>query len=196
LFSLDKNELLKLDRLGEKSVENLLKAIEESKKNPFEKVLYGLGIRYVGETIAKKIAQHFKSIDRLASASKEELMNAEEIGEKIAQSIILYFNNLDNLKLIMRLKEVGLKFEINENEKSYANKNLSGKSFVISGVFSNFDRDTLKEIIENNGGKNLSAISSKTSYLIAGENPGQSKIAKAKELNIPIINEKEFMEML
>ncbi|MDP4268260.1 MAG: NAD-dependent DNA ligase LigA, partial [Bacteroidota bacterium] len=196
LYSLKREELVKLERLGEKSADNMLKGIEESKKVPFERVLYALGIRYVGETVAKKLAMHFRTIDNIFHASKDELMEAEEIGEKIAQSIIDYFDNPENLLLINRLKEIGLKFESQTVLRSETRGVLSGKSFVVSGVFSNFERDELKKVIEENGGKNVSSVSSKTSYIIAGQNPGPNKIEKAKELNVPIISEEDFLGMM
>jgi len=194
IYSLKKEDLLKLERFADKSAENLLKSIEESKNVPFERVLFALGIRYVGETAAKKLAYHFKSIDNLKNATYDELISVEEIGDKIARSIIEYFKNEKNLEIIEKLKKAGVKMELSKDVLK-SNK-LKGLSFVISGVFKNVSRDELKNIIEKNGGKVLSSVTSKTNYLIAGENMGPTKLKKAQELGIKIISEKEFFEMI
>lgn len=190
-----KDQLLSLERFGKRSVLNLLEGIEQSKKNPFEKVLFGLGIRFVGDTVAKKLAAHFKNIDNLAAASYEELTSVGEIGEKIAASVIEYFKSTRHRMLIARLKGQGLQFEIAEKSVPKSDK-LQGLSFVISGVFSRFSREEAREMIEQNGGKVLSGISSKLNYLLAGENMGPSKLEKATELNIPILSEDDFLQMI
>jgi len=189
-------ELKKMGRFGEKSINNMLDGIERSKQMPFEKVLFGLGIRYVGETVAKKLAAHFKTIDSLASAPFEELITAEEIGERIALSIIDYFKNPHHREEIQKLKIAGLQFETEEKEIKLASDTLSGQTFIISGVFEKFSRDELKDIIEQNGGKILSSISAKLSYLVAGDNMGPAKLEKAQKLNIPIISDDELLAMI
>lgn len=189
-------ELKTLDRFGERSIENMLKGIEDSKQMPFEKVLFGLGIRYVGETVAKKLAYGTKNIESLASATLEELTGINEIGQRIAESIIEYFGNPEHLKQIALLKEHGLQFEAIENEIALQSDKLTGKTFVISGVFENYSREELKDLVESNGGKILSGISAKLNYLIAGDNMGPSKLEKAKKLNVPLISEGDLLEML
>lgn len=189
-------ELKQLDRFGEKSIQNLLEGIEKSKTMPFEKVLFGLGIRYVGATVAKKLAQHFKNIDQLLQASFEELITAEEIGERIAQSVIEYFANQAHQKEISILKENGLTFEIEEKEVILDSEILSGKTFIISGVFENHSREQIKDLIEANGGKILSSISAKLNYLVAGDNMGPAKLEKAQKLQIPILSENDLLEMI
>lgn len=193
LYSLKKEDLLSLDRMAEKSVNNLLEGLEKSKEVPFERVLFALGIRYVGETVAKKLARHFKSIDKLMAASFDEIISVDEIGNVIAESILDYFGNLYNIQLIERLKQAGLKFEVVEEEGS--TDILTGKTIVISGTF-NKSRNDLKALIEKHGGKNGSSISSKTDYLLRGENMGPSKLAKVEKLEIPQISEAEFLEMV
>lgn len=189
-------ELKKLGRFGEKSINNMLEGIEKSKQMPFEKVLFGLGIRYIGETVAKKLAFHFKTIDKLMAASLEELVAAEEIGERIAQSIIEYFGNETHQQEIEKLKVQGLQFVVVENEVKLASEKLTGQSFIISGVFEKFSRDELKDIIEQNGGKILSSISAKLSYVVAGDNMGPAKLEKAQKLNIPIISDQELIDKI
>lgn len=193
LYDLKKEDLLNLDRMAEKSVMNLLEGLEKSKEVPFERVLFALGIRYVGETVAKKLARHFKNIDNLMSASFEEIIAVDEIGNVIADSLLDYFNNLYNIQLIERLKHAGLKFEIEEQEGS--TDTLTGKTIVISGTFEK-SRNELKALIEKHGGKNGSSISAKTDYLLRGENMGPSKLAKVEKLGIPQISEEEFLEMV
>jgi len=183
--------------LQKKSVENILKGIEASKSVPFERVLYAIGIRYVGETVAKKLASQFRSIDALKAATAEDLVKADEIGEKIADSILDFFKHEVNLKLIMELRQAGLQMDYKGEAKLEKLSNLlDGKSFVVSGVFSNFSREELKQLIEQHGGKNLSGISSKTSFMIAGDESGPSKLEKAKKLNVPVISEKDFLAMI
>lgn len=194
LYTLTFDELLKLDRMAEKSANNLLKGLQESKKVPFERVLFALGIRYVGETVAKKLAKHFKNIDAIQQATLLELTLVEEIGEVIAQSVNNYFEQPQHRALIERFKAIGLQFEIEEAELS--STLFVGKSFVVSGVFNAFSRDELKALIEANGGKNVSSISSKTDYVVAGDNMGPAKLQKATDLNIPILSEDDFIKML
>lgn len=198
IYNLPKHidELKKMDRFGEKSITNMLEGIERSKQMPFQKVLFGLGIRYVGETVARKLAAHFKTIDNLASASLEELVVAEEIGERIAQSLIGYFTSETHKQEIQKLKEQGLQFEIADVEIKLAGESLSGKTFIISGVFEKYSREELKDIIEQNGGKIVSSISAKLNYLVAGDNMGPSKLEKAQKLNIPIIGDAELLGMI
>ncbi|MGF7074107.1 DNA ligase (NAD+) [Mucilaginibacter sp. 3215] len=189
-------ELKQLGRFGEKSINNMLDGIEASKKMPFEKVLFGLGIRYVGETVARKLAFHFKSIDKLMGASAEELTAAEEIGERIAQSITEYFAGEIHRQEIQKLREQGLQFIAEEKEVVLASEKLAGMNFIISGTFGNFSRDELKDIIEQNGGKILSSISAKLNYLVAGENMGPAKLEKANKLNIPIISDEDLLALI
>ena len=195
LYDLKFDQVVHLDRMADKSANNLLDGIIESKKIPFERVLYGLGIRYVGETVAKKLAKHFESIDNMLNASFDELILVDEIGEKIANSIIEFASDNDNIQIINKLKKNGVRFEIDDSDKNVSSI-LSGKSFVISGVFSNFSRDELKRFIETNGGKISSSLSSKTSYLVAGANMGPSKKLKAEKLNINIISENELTNLV
>ena len=179
-----------------KSAENIINGIENSKKVPFERVLFGLGIRYVGETVAKKLAKHYKNIDALSTASFEELILVDEIGERIATSIIQFFANPENIKVINRLKLSGVQLQIEENESNIISDKFVGKSFVVSGVFSAFSRDELKLEIEKNGGKNVGSISAKTDYVIAGDNMGPAKLEKATKLNIRILTEQNFIDLI
>lgn len=181
--------------LREKSAENIMSAIASSKEVPFERVLYALGIRYVGETVARKLARHFGNIDALQAAGKDELLQAEEIGEKISESIVAYFANPKHRDIISRLKLAGLKFEIEHQESARLSDKLSGKVFVVSGVFSR-SRDDIKAMIEAHGGKNAGSVSKSTSYLLAGDNMGPEKRKKALQLNIPIISETDFYAMI
>lgn len=193
----EKEEQLKqLDRFGEKSITNMLEGIEKSKQMPFEKVLFGLGIRYVGETIAKKLAYHFKNIDSLMNSSLSELTSADEIGERIAESIIEYFREPRHQQQIGELKRHGLQFETFETVFELQSTKFEGMSFIISGVFEKYSRDELKDIIEANGGKILSSISAKLNYLVAGDNMGPAKLEKAMKLKIPMISDTELFEML
>lgn len=196
LYDLKKEQVVVLDRMADKSAENLINGIEKSKEITFDRVLYALGIRYVGETVAKKLAKHYKSIDNLKNASLEELTAVEEIGIKIAQSVKEFFDNQENILIIDRLKVVGIQFEMNEIETSLLSNKLEGKIFVVSGVFEKFSRDDLKKAIEDNGGKVGSSISAKTSFVVAGENMGPAKLEKANQLGVRIISEDEFMELL
>jgi DNA ligase (NAD+) len=193
---LHSNELKQIGRFGEKSINNMLEGIEQSKRMPFEKVLFGLGIRYVGATVAKKLAHHFKTIDSLIAANYNELIAAEEIGDRIALSIREYFDNPQHLEEIGKLKNQGLQFITEEKELKLDSESLSGKSFIISGVFEKYSRDELKDIIEQNGGKILSSISAKLNYLVAGDNMGPAKLEKAQKLNIPIISDEELLTMI
>ncbi len=178
----------------EKTVENILRGIENSKNTPFEKVLFALGIRYVGETVAKKLASHFKNINNIRAATFEELKEAEEIGEKIGDSILTYFSKSENIMIIERLKTKGLRFEIIERQP--IENRLNGKTFVVSGVFRKYSREEIKKKIEDYGGKNVSSISSKTDFILAGENMGPAKLKKAEELGVVIISEEEFERMV
>lgn len=189
------DDLKQMERFGEKSINNMLDGIEKSKEMPFDKVLFGLGIRYIGETVAKKLTTHFKNIDNLMKASFEELVVAEEIGERIAHSIIEYFNNPKHIEEIEKLRAAGLQFVAEEKEVVLQSDKLAGKTFIISGTFEK-SRDELKDIIEQNGGKILSSISAKLNYVVAGDNMGPSKLEKANKLNIPIISDAELLAML
>ena len=195
LYELKKEQIIPLERMAEKSAENLINGIEKSKTIPFERVLYALGIRYVGETVAKKLAKHYKSIDAIAHASIMDLILVDEIGDKIAQSVVQFFENQENIRIIERLKLYGVQLESGEESAMVSDK-LKGKIFVVSGVFELFSRDELKKAIEDNGGKVGSSISSKTDYVIAGDNMGPSKLEKANQLKIPIISEIDFKNMI
>ncbi|MCB0762729.1 MAG: NAD-dependent DNA ligase LigA, partial [Flavobacteriales bacterium] len=195
LYHLQRESLLRLDRMAEKSVDKLLAGIEASKAQPFERVLFAVGIRYVGETVAKKLARHFKSLDELIAADRETLINVEEIGERIADSILDYFQNHDNLAQIQVLRSAGLQFESGEEEAQLGNA-LEGKSIVVSGVFQTLGRNELKALIEAHGGKNVGSISAKTDYVVAGENMGPAKLQKAQDLGITILNEEQFLALL
>jgi DNA ligase (NAD+) len=194
LYDLTFEKLLTLDRMAEKSADNLIKGLEASKIIPFERVLFALGIRFVGETVAKKLAKSFKNIDAIKNAKYDDLVNVDEIGEKIAISVQQYFLDELNVNLIEKLKLKGLQFQIQEKENS--SEIFKGKIFVVSGVFSSFSRDEVKELIENNGGKNASSISSKTTYVVAGENMGPAKLKKASDLGVEIIDENKFIQLL
>ncbi len=188
--------LKQLDRFGQKSIDNMMAGIEKSKEKPFEKVLFALGIRYVGETIAKKLAAHFKTIDHLATASKEDIASVYEIGERIAESVTDYFANDIHREQIDRLKQQGLQLVAEEKVIERLGDSLSGMAFVISGVFEQFSREELTALIEKHGGKLLSSISGKLDYLVAGDKMGPSKLAKAEKLKIPIISELELLELI
>jgi DNA ligase (NAD+) len=196
LYDLKVEQLIPLERMAEKSAQNIIDGLIKSKEIPFEKVLFALGIRFVGETVAKKLAKHFKSIENLMKASFEELITVDEIGERIAQSIVEFSNNLVNQQLISRLKSYSLQFEIKEDESITTSEKLKNLIFVVSGVFKKISREELKKLIEQNGGKVGSSISAKTNYVIAGENMGPSKRAKAEEIKIPIISEIDFFNMI
>ena len=196
LYHLTVDDIKDLDRMGQKSAENIVNGIAASRSVPFERVLFALGIRFVGETVAKKIARSFKSIDEVEQASLETLMSIDEIGEKIAQSIVSYFGNPLNRNLVERLKEAGLQFSRSEEDLSGYTDKLAGQSIVISGVFEHHSRDEYKEMIERNGGKNVGSISSKTSFILAGANMGPAKLEKAQKLGIRILSENEFLDLL
>ena len=196
LYQLQEKDIISVDRFGKKSTENIIKGIKSSLTVPYERVLFALGIRFVGETVAKKLAKTFDSIDKLQHASLEDLMEVDEIGEKIAQSVIRYFANPSNVELVERLKQVGLQFSRSEEEQSGYTDKLAGQTIVISGVFAHHSRDEYKEMIEKNGGKNSGSISAKTSFILAGENMGPAKLEKARKLGIRILTENEFLELL
>ncbi|MFD1550674.1 DNA ligase (NAD(+)) LigA [Putridiphycobacter roseus] len=194
LYTLTFEDIIDLDRVADKSANNIIKGINLSKTKEFEKVLFALGIRYVGETVAKKLAKYFKNIDRLMQATFEELIVVDEIGERIAQSVIAYFQNPKHIDLIQQLQKQGLQFNVIENLNETSK--LEGQTFIISGVFETHSREELKHLIEENGGKNTSSISKKTNYLIAGDKMGPSKLEKANKLGVKIISETEFIQML
>ena len=196
LYTLKALDIRGLDRMGEKSAIKIIHGIADSKQVPFERVLFALGIRFVGETAAKKLAKAFGNIEALEVATKEQLMAVDEIGEKIAQSVLTYFALPANRELITRLKEAGLQMERQEDEEGEQSDKLAGLSIVISGVFSHHSREEYKDMIEKHGGKNVGSISSKTSFILAGENMGPAKLEKAQKLGIKIINEDDFLQML
>jgi DNA ligase (NAD+) len=196
LYELTVEQILPLERMAQKSAENLVNGVGNSKNIPFERVLFALGIRYVGETVAKKLAKHYKSIDALSQASMLDLMLVDEIGERIAQSVIEFFENQENKIIIDRLKSYGVQFETVEIVNPNATDKLMNKTFVVSGVFEQFSRDDLKKAIEDNGGKVGSSISTKTDYVVAGDNMGPAKLDKANKLNIPLISEKDFIKLI
>ncbi len=196
LYDLRVEQIIPLERMAEKSAQNMINGIEKSKEIPFEKVLYALGIRFVGETVAKKLAKHFKSIDALMSASFETLISVDEIGDKIAESIIEFSNDLGNMHLIDRLKFAGVQLQISEEDLANQSDTLQGKIFVVSGVFHQMSRNELKKAIEDNGGKVSSSISKKTTYVVAGDNMGPSKKTKAESLGVEIISEDDFINMI
>ena len=196
LYELKKEQIIPLERMADKSAENLINGIEKSKEIPFERVLFGLGIRYVGETVAKKLAKHYKTIDALMNSTEEELINVDEIGFKIAQSVKEFFNLEENHITIDRLRGYGIQLEISADKLANQTDLLTGKTFVVSGVFEKVSRNELKKLIEDNGAKVSGSISSKTSYVVAGENMGPSKLEKANSLNVPIISEDEFLSMI
>lgn len=196
IYDLKKSDLLPLDRMAEKSAQNLIDGIEQSKQVPFERVLFAIGIRHVGETSAKKIARKVHSLSKLKELSKEELLQIDEVGEIIAESLLKYFASKKNLSMLDRLEKAGLQFKVNEEIIAKAGDKLKGLTFVISGVFAKHSRDELKEMIEMNGGKNSGSISGKTSFLLAGDNMGPEKLKKAQNLGVKIINEDDFLKML
>lgn len=196
LYLLKKEQLSVLERMGEKSAQRILDGLEESKKAPFERVLFALGIRYVGETVAKKLAKEVHSIDNLRQKTKEELTEIDEIGDRIAESILEFFSKPEHLEMIEFLKKQGLQFQLSEEILNSRTEKLKGLSIVISGTFEKHSRDELKQLIEQHGGKNVGSISKKTNYVLAGDNMGPSKLEKAQNLGIPIISEEEFLKML
>jgi len=196
LYELTVDQILPLERMAQKSAENLVNGVQKSKEVPFERVLYAIGIRYVGETVAKKLAKHYKSIDAIRNASLMDLILVDEIGEKIAQSVIEFFDNPENVRIIERLKQYDVQMELVEVHNPNATNKLAGKTFVVSGVFEKFSRDDLKKAIEDNGGKVGSSISAKTDYVVAGDNMGPAKLEKANQLKISIITEIDFLAMI
>jgi len=196
LYDLQKEQISRLERLGDKSADRILKSLEESRNVPFEKVLFALGIRFVGETVAKILANRSINIERLENASLEELTAIDEIGGRIAESVRLYFSNPGNIQLLERLKEKGLQMQLDEASVANRSEKLNGLTIIISGTFEKNSRDDLKKMIEQNGGKNVSSISKNTNYLLAGNNIGPSKLEKAEKLNIPIISEDDFLKMI
>ncbi len=196
LYTLTKEKVVPLERMADKSAENLVNGVAASKSIPFERVLFALGIRYVGETVAKKLAKAYKNIDALMAASQEELVAVDEIGERIAESVVNFFSEPTNLEIIDRLKSYGLRFSLSEEQLENQTDKLKGQIFVVSGVFETVSRDELKKLIEDNGGKVASSISSKTSFVVAGDNMGPSKRTKAESLGVPIISEQEFLQKL
>jgi DNA ligase (NAD+) len=196
LYNLTVEQILPLERMAQKSAENLINGVSNSKNVPFENVLFALGIRYVGETVAKKLAKHYKNIDTLSKATFMDLVLVDEIGDRIAQSVIDFFENPSNQSIITELKAHGVQFEIIEKVNPNATNKLDGKTFVVSGVFEKFSRDELKNSIEDNGGKVGSSISAKTHFVVAGDNMGPAKLEKANSLKIPIISENDYIEMI
>ena len=196
LYDLKKEQISNLERLGDKSAERILKSLVESRSVPFEKVLFALGIRFVGETVAKILANRLLNIENIEQANLEELTAIDEIGGRIAESVQAYFANPDNIRLLERLKENGLQMQLDEASLANRSTKLDGLSIIISGTFEKNSRDDLKKMIEQNGGKNVSSISKNTSYLLAGNNIGPSKLEKAEKLNIPIISEDDFQKMI
>lgn len=191
-----RQELVGIARFGEKSIDNLLRGVEQSKEKPFEKVLFALGIRHVGETVAKKLAQHFRTLDNMKQASLEELASVPDIGIRIAESVYEYLRQDNHLHELEKLQQAGLQFEMEEIEKVAVGDSLSGKTFLISGVFENYSREELTELIESHGGKMLSGISAKLNYLVAGDKMGPSKLAKAQKLQVPIISEQDLIALI
>ncbi len=196
LYDLKKEQVIPLERMAEKSADNLIEGIEKSKDIPFERVLFGLGIRYVGETVAKKLARHYKSISAIIAATEEDLVNVDEIGIKIAQSVREFFDSEPNRLLVDRLIQFGVQLEISADKLANQTDTLNGQIFVVSGVFAKVSRTELKKLIEDNGGKVSSSISSKTTYVVAGENMGPSKLEKANKLGITIISEDDFLNLI
>ena len=196
LYKLRVEDIRGLDRMGLKTAENIVNGIAASRSVPFERVLFALGIRFVGETVAKKLARSFTDIDALRRADMKSLIEVDEIGEKIAQSIVTYFVNPQNRALVERLEEAGLQFHRTEEELAGHTDRLAGQSIVISGVFARHSRDEYKALIEKHGGKNVGSISSKTSFILAGENMGPAKLEKARKLGVRIVNEDEFLSMI
>lgn len=196
LYELTVSDILPLDRIAEKSAINLIAGVEASKKIPFERVLFALGIRYVGETVAKKLSKHYKSINGLANASEKELINVDEIGEVIAKSVVDFFSLFENNDIINRLKNYGIQLEVSEEELSNQTNKLGGNTFVVSGLFTKVSRNELKQLIEQNGGKLSSSISKKTNFVIAGDKMGPSKRIKAEDLGVAIITEDDFLLMI
>lgn len=196
LYLLEAKQIIPLERMAQKSAENIVQGIEASKNIPFERVLFGLGIRYVGETVAKKLANHYKTIEALRNASEEDLVRVDEIGERIAQSVVSFFTSEENIAIVERLKSYGVQLEISEEKLANQTDILKDNTFVVSGVFTKVTRNELKKMIEDNGGKVSGSISSKTNYVVAGDNMGPSKKIKAEDLGVSIISEDDFLLMI
>lgn len=196
LYSLKSEDISPIERMGEKSAQNIIDGIKASLNVPFERVVYAIGIRFVGETVAKKLAFAFKNIDNLISATKEELIAVDEIGERIAESVISYFSEPRNIELIEKLRDVGVQMQLSEERISQFSDTLKGLSIVISGTFEKHSRDEYKAMIEQHGGKNTSSVSAKTDYILAGDNMGPAKLEKAQKLGVKIINENDFLSMV
>ena len=196
LYELTTDQIIHLDRMASKSADNLVNGVQSSKEVSFERVLFGLGIRYVGETVAKKLAKHYKSIKALSEATLEGLETVDEIGVKIAESVVAFFKKEANIKMVSRLMQYGVQLELSEEALSNQTTQLQGLRFVVSGIFETVSREELKELIDSNGGKVVSSISAKTSFVVAGANMGPSKRTKADSLKVPVISEKDFLEML
>ena len=196
IYELKVADLARLERLGNKSAQNIKTSCEKSKEVPFERVVFALGIRFVGETVAKKLALAFKNIETLENATYDELIAVDEIGDRIAQSVLKYFADERNVMMLSRLKSHGLTMSVSEDKFQKAGDALQGLTFVISGTFSFHSRDEYKNLIEQNGGKNVGSVSSKTSYILAGENMGPEKLKKAESLGVQLINEADFLKMI
>ena len=196
LYTLTTEQITPLERMAEKSADNLVAGVAASKAISFERVLFGLGIRYVGETVAKKLAKHYKNIDALANASEVELISVDEIGDRIANSVVSFFSSEENATTLERLKLYGVQLEVSAEKLENQTDILAGKTFVVSGVFERVSRNELKKLIEDNGGKVSSSISAKTAYVVAGSNMGPSKLAKAEKLEVSIISEDDFLQMI
>lgn len=195
-YALKKEQILPLERMAEKSAQNIIEGIEKSKGIPFEKVLFGIGIKHVGETVAKKLAKNFESIDDLKKATVEELIQVEDIGGKIAESIVAFFENTENILMIERLKSYGVQLERGENTNEVLSNALDGKTFLFTGKLSLFTRDDAEEMVEKHGGKNISAVSKNLNYLVVGEKAG-SKLKKAQDIGtIAILDEQEFLDLI
>jgi DNA ligase (NAD+) len=196
LYELTTDQIIHLDRMASKSADNLVNGVQASKQVSFERVLFGLGIRYVGETVAKKLAKHYKSIQALSEATLEDLETVDEIGIKIAESVVTFFKNEINIRIVSRLMLYGVQLELSKEVLLNQTAKLQGQRFVISGIFEIVSRNELKELIDSNGGKVVSSISAKTSFIVAGLNMGPSKRSKADSLKVPIITEQQFLDML
>ena len=195
LYKLTREQLLTLDKWKEKSADNFLESLQKSRQVPFEKVLFALGIRYIGETTAKNLASEFKNIHALANSTREELLATEEVGDKLADSLLGYFSEPQHLKVIEELEQYGLQMSIDESKKSIDSDILNGKTIVISGNFT-ISREEMKALIERNGGKVGSSLSGNTTYMIAGEKSGPSKMQKAQKLGIEVISEEDFYKII
>ena len=196
IYELKIPDLARLERLGTRSAQNIMAGIEESRKVPFERVLFALGIRFVGETVAKKLAIAFRNIENLEKATVVELTTVDEIVQRIAESVVAWFNNRQNREIVAKLKSYGLQMSVSEEKLQNRSEILAGKVIVISGTFAKHSRDEYKTMIEQHGGKNSGSVSSKTSFILAGENMGSEKLNKAQKLNIPIMNEDEFLDLI